>query len=281
MTVNKYKTTNFFIGLFIHAFLAAVASTCLFPLFWMARSALMTKETIFVDRSFIPSVIELGNFTRAWIDGNFGIYFLNSVFYTVTIVCGVVVVSSLAAYAFSRLSFRGRDFFFLVFFIAMIIPLPGGFVPLVAMMNKLGLAGTRYGYILCMINVQMSISIVIYKTFFDKMSRDLEDAARIDGCGRLRIWWHVARPLARPATAVVAIFGSMTVWNEFILAQLLLTDDSLMTLQTGLYKFQGPNLADYPVLMAGLTISAVPIIIIYLLMQKHIIKGLSSGGVFG
>jgi len=163
----------------------------------------------------------------------------------------------------------------------MIIPLPGGFVPLVAMMNKLGLVNTRYGYILCMINVQLSISIVIYKVFFDKMSSDLEDAARIDGCSRLGIWWHVARPLARPATAVVVILGVMTVWNEFILAQLLLTDDSLMTLQTGLYKFQGPNLADYPVLMAGLTISAVPVIIIYLFMQKHIIKGLSSGGVFG
>jgi len=190
-----------------------------------------------VDRSLIPAVIELGNFSKAWIDGNFGIYFLNSVFYTVTIVCGIVIISSLAAYALSRLQFPGRNFFFFVFFIAMIIPLPGSFVPLVAMMNKLGLVNTRYGYILCMINVQLSVSIIVYKIFFDKMPKDLEDAARIDGCGRLGIWWHVARPLARPATAVVVILSSMTVWNEFILAQLLLTDDSLISFSKSMIAF--------------------------------------------
>ncbi len=132
-----------------------------------------------------------------------------------------------------------------------------------------------------MINVGLSISILILKTFFDKMPSDLEDAARIDGCGRLGIWWHVALPLAKPAIAVVVIFNSLNVWNEFILANLILTDDSLMTLQTGLFKFQGPNLANYPVLMAGLTISVIPILIIYLLMQKHIMKGLSSGALGG
>ena len=161
------------------------------------------------------------------------------------------------------------------------IPLPGSFVPLVVMMNKLHLVNTRMGYIFCMISVGLSVSILLLKTFFDKMPADLEDAARIDGCSRLGIWWHVALPLARPAIAVVVIFNSLTVWNEFILANLLLTDDSLMTLQTGLFKFQGPNLANYPVLMAGLTISVIPIIIIYLVMQKHIIKGLSSGDVIG
>ena len=132
-----------------------------------------------------------------------------------------------------------------------------------------------------MINVGLSISILLLKTFFDKMPSDLEDAARIDGCSQLGVWWHVALPLAKPAIAVVVIFNSLNVWNEFILANLLLTDDSLMTLQTGLFKFQGPNLANYPVLMAGLTISVIPIIIIYLSMQQSIIKGLSSGDITG
>jgi len=241
----------------------------------------MTKETIFVDRSLFPSTLEFGNFIVAWVEGRFGTYFFNSIFYTVTVVSGIVIVSSLAAYAFSRLQFPGKNFFFYMFVLAMMIPLPGSFVPLVVLMNKLGLVNTRIGYILCMINVGLSISILLLKTFFDKMPSDLEDAARIDGCGRLGIWWHVALPLARPAIAVVVIFNSLNVWNEFILANLLLTDDKLMTLQTGLFKFQGPNLANYPVLMAGLTISAVPIILIYLLMQKHIIKGLSSGAIVG
>jgi len=258
-----------------------VAVTCIFPLFWMIRSALMTKETIFTDRSLFPKIIEFGNFSTAWVEGNFGIYFLNSIFYTVTIVVGIVLIASLAAYAFSRLEFPGKNIFFYMFILAMMIPLPGNFVPLVVLMNKLGLVNTRIGYILCMINVGLSVSILLLKTFFDKMPSDLEDAARMDGCGRLGIWWHVALPLAKPAIAVVVIFNALTVWNEFILAQLLLTDDSLMTLQTGLFKFQGPNLANYPVLMAGLTISVIPIIIIYLCMQQNIIKDLSSGDIVG
>ncbi|MCK5014749.1 MAG: carbohydrate ABC transporter permease [Candidatus Omnitrophica bacterium] len=279
--MNKYKTTDFLKGFLTHAFLMAVTLTCVFPLFWMARSALMTNETIFTDRSLIPKVIEFGNFPSAWIEGNFGMYFLNSVFYTATVVIGIILVASLAAYSFSRLRFPGKNIFFYMFILAMMIPLPGSFVPLVVLMNKLGLVNTRIGYILCMINVGLSVSILLLKTFFDKMPSDLEDAARIDGCGPLEVWWHVALPLARPAIAVVAIFNSLIVWNEFILANLLLTDDSLMTLQTGLYKFQGPNLANYPVLMAGLTISAVPIIMIYLFMQKHIVKGLSTGDFIG
>ena len=121
----------------------------------------------------------------------------------------------------------------------------------------------------------------LLKTFFDKMPRELEDAARIDGCGKLGIWWHVAMPLARPAIAVIVIFNSLSVWNEYILATLLLGDSQLMPLQRGLMVFQGANSTDYPVLMAGLTMAVIPIILIYLAMQKHIVKGLSSGEVIG
>lgn len=281
MLINKYQTANYFKSLFIHIFLMAVALTCIFPLFWMVRSALMNKETIFIDKSLFPKDLEFGNFTTAWIEGNFGVYFFNSILYTVTTVFCIVLVASLAAYAFSRLQFPGKNIFFFIFVLAWFIPLPAGFVALVVLVNKLGLVNTRVGYIFCMVNVGLSLSIIIFKTFFDKMPTDLEDAARIDGCGRLGIWWHVALPLSRPAIAVVVIFNSLIVWNEFILANLLLSDDSLMTLQTGLYKFQGPNLANYPVLMAGLTISVVPILVIYLLMQKHIIKGLSSEAIGG
>jgi len=112
------------------------------------------------------------------------------------------------------------------------------------------------------------------------MPPDLEDAARIDGCSKLGIWYHVALPLARPALAVIVIFNSLNVWNEYILAALILRP-SMMPLQAGIIKFFGSQATNYPVVMAGLTISAVPIIIVYLLMQKHIIKGLSSGAVVG
>lgn len=279
--INKYVAQRHLKGFLTHTFLILIAVTCIFPLYWMLRSSLMTQETIFTNKSFFPTEWNFHNYYTAFVEGQFGRYLLNSVIYTVSVVFGIVVISSLAAFAFSRLRFPGKNFFFYMFVAAMMIPLPGSFVPLYVLMTKLNLINTPHGYIFCMINVGLSLSILLLKTFFDKMPADLEDAARIDGCSKLGIWRHVALPLARPALAVIVIFNSLNVWNEYILAMLLLNDKSLMPLQRGIMVFQGAHSVDYPVLMAGLTIAAAPIIVIYLLMQKHIIKGLSSGAVVG
>jgi multiple sugar transport system permease protein/raffinose/stachyose/melibiose transport system permease protein len=168
-----------------------------------------------------------------------------------------------------------------MFMAAMMIPIPGSFVPLYVVLNKLHLRNTALGYILCMINVGLSTSIFLLKTFFDKLPRDLEDAARIDGCSKLGIWWHVALPLAKPVLAVVVVFNALNVWNEYVLALIIFDSKNLMPLQRALVVFQGEFLTNYPLLMAGLTIAALPIIIIYLLMQKYIVKGVTSGAVFG
>jgi raffinose/stachyose/melibiose transport system permease protein len=281
MKTNKYVLWGMTKSTLTHVFLMSIALTCLFPIFWMVRCAFMTNETVFVDKALIPHHLVFSNFAVAWTKGNFAVYFLNSVIYTVCVVGGIVLISSLAAFSFSRLNFPGKNIIFYLFVAAMMIPLPGSFVALFVMMNKLHLVNTRFGYILCMINVGLSMSILLLKTFFDKMPHDLEDAARIDGCGKIGIWWNVALPLARPAIAVIVIFNSLNVWNEYILATLLLGDSQLMPLQRGLMVFQGANSTDYPVLMAGLTMAAVPIIMVYLFMQKHIVKGLSSGAVVG
>lgn len=275
--INFFKVKSVIQSIFLHVFLITVAVTCLFPLLWMFRSALMTNETVFVDKSLIPSSLHFENFYLAWTRGGFGIYFINSVIYTVSVVVGIIFIASLAAYAFSRLEFPGKNFFFYMFLAAMMIPLPGSFVPLYVLMSRLHLANTRIGYILCMINVGLALSIYILKTFFDKMPSALEDAARVDGCSKLGIWRHVALPLAKPAIAVIVIFNTLNVWNEYILAMLLLNDQSLMPLQRGLMVFQGAHSVDYPLLMAGLSITAAPVIVVYLFMQKYIIKGLSEG----
>jgi len=278
---TKYKIERFYKNSLIHLFLIAVAVTCLFPLLWMVGSALKTQQTVFSDMSIIPRHPVWSNFYHAWAKGGFGMYFLNSVFYTVTVVSGIVIISSLAAFAFSRLKFPGKKIIFYMFLAAMMIPLPGSFVPLYVLMTKLHLVNTRIGYILCMINVGLSFSIYLLKTFFDRMPSALEDASRIDGCSKLGIWWHVALPLARPAIAVIVIFNSLNVWNEYILATLIFSSKSLMPLQRGLMIFQGTHITEYPLLMAGITITVLPIILVYLVMQKHIIKGLTAGTIVG
>lgn len=276
-----YKTKKLTLNLLIHLFLICVAITCIFPLLWMVSSSLKTQETIFTDMSLIPKEWHFENYVMAWSKGGFGRFFLNSLFYTTSVVLGIVMVASLAAYGFSRLKFPGKNFLFYTFMAAMMIPLPGSFVALYVLLNALHLRNTPIGYILAMINVGLSTSIFLLKTFFDKMPKELEDAARIDGCSKFGLWWHIALPLAKPVLAVVIVFNALNVWNEYILALIILDEHKYFPLQIALQKFQGEFVTSYPLLMAGLTITALPIILAYILMQKYIVKGVTQGALVG
>jgi len=274
-----YKAKRAALNVAIHLFLVGVAITCLYPLLWMVSSSLKTQQTIFTDISLMPHPAHFENYIDAWRTGGFGRYFLNSIFYTVSVVVGILLIASLAGYAFSRFRFRGRTVLFIMFIAAMMIPVPGSFVALSVLLNKLHLRNTPLGYILCMINVGLPMSIFLIKTFFDTMPREIEDAARIDGCSKIGMWRHVALPLARPVLAVVVVFNALNVWNEYLLALIVFHDKNLMPLQRALMVFRGEFLTNYPLLMAGLTITALPIIIVYLAMQKHIVRGVTA--VFG
>ncbi|MFC1804790.1 carbohydrate ABC transporter permease [Candidatus Omnitrophota bacterium] len=280
-TAKYYRGKKVAMNTIIHLLLISVAVTCIFPLLWMIASSLKTQATIFKDMSIIPKELHFENYYHAWREGGFGRYFINSIFYTTSVVIGIVLVSSLAAFAFSRFRFPGRNILFIMFMAAMMIPIPGSFVPLYVLLTKLHLRDTQLGYILAMISVGLSVSIFLLKTFFDKMPQELEDNARIDGCSKIGIWWHVALPLAKPVLAVVVVFNALNVWNEFVLALIIFDSKALMPLQVALINFQGEFITKYPLLMAGLTIAAIPIILVYLFMQKYIIKGVTAGAVIG
>lgn len=276
-----YKTKRITVNILIHLCLLTIAVSCVFPLLWMFGSSLKTQDAVFSDMSLLPKQMHWENYYLAWKEGGFGRYFINSIAYTSFVVAGIIIISSLAAYAFSRFSFPGRNLIFYAFMAAMMIPIPGSFVPLYLLMNKLHLRNTPLGYILCMINVGLSTSIFLLKTFFDKMPKELEDAARIDGCSKFGIWWNVALPLAKPVLAVVVVFNALNVWNEYLLALLIFDSRHLMPLQVALMAFQGEYITKYHLLMAGLTIAALPIIMVYVFMQKYIIKGVTQGAIVG
>jgi multiple sugar transport system permease protein/raffinose/stachyose/melibiose transport system permease protein len=264
-----------------HTILISVAITCVFPLVWMFSSALKTQRTVFTDLSIIPAHPHFTNFVDAWVKGHFAVYFLNSVLYTVVCVFGVLLISSLAAFAFARLQFPGKNIIYFLFLITLMIPVPGAIVALYVLLIKLGLINTYIGYMLPQINGGLALGLFILRPFFERIPKDLEDAARIDGCGRMGIYWNVAIPLAKPALAVVALFTSLAVWNEFMLAQLVLQSQDLMPLQLGLVKFWGGTLTEYPLLMAGMAISVLPIIVAYIFLQRHIIAGVTAGALKG
>jgi multiple sugar transport system permease protein/raffinose/stachyose/melibiose transport system permease protein len=276
-----YRIKKVVLLLFIHIFLLSVALSCIFPLLWMVNASFKSEAEFRADSGLkLATHPDFTNYKTALFEGKLGYNFLNSVLYTFVTVTSIVFISSLAAYGFSRLHFAGKNVIFFMFLAAMAIPLPAGFVPVYILLNKLHLVN-RAGYVLAMTNMGLSLSIYLLKTFFDQLPHDLEDAARIDGCGRLQIWWNVALPLIAPALAVVIIFNALNVWNEFVLASLMFSDDKLMPLQVGLMEFYNRNIVQHTLLMASLTIAAVPIILLYLRMQKQIIKGLTAGAVVG
>src|SRR5438128_1123681 len=144
MKANKYIFWGLTRSTLIHVFLMSVATTCLFPIFWMMRCALMTNQTVFVDKALLPAHLNFHNFAVAWTKGNFQVYFINSVIYTVCVVGGIVLIASLAAFSFSRLKFPGKNIIFYMFVAAMMIPLPGSFVALFVIMKNLGLINSRF-----------------------------------------------------------------------------------------------------------------------------------------
>ncbi|MBI2104269.1 MAG: carbohydrate ABC transporter permease [Candidatus Omnitrophica bacterium] len=271
-----------------HLVCLPVAATCLFPLVWMVSSSLKTQRTVFTDYSLIPAVPHVENYARAWTQGRFGLYFLNSLGYTALIVTGVVACSALAAYAFSRFTFRGSGFFYKLLLSTMLIPIPGAFVALYILLNQMGLIDqgsghwlARVGYILPQINGGLAFGIFILKPFFDGIPKELEESAEVDGCGVLGVFCHIMLPLAKPALGVVALLTSLAAWNEFLLAYLVFSRHELMPLQRGLLAFHGAHLTEYPLLMAGMVISILPIVAIYLVMQRTIIQGITAGAVKG
>lgn len=281
MNVTFEKAKNLSVSALIHALLIGVSLLCLFPLVWAFSSSLKTQATVFSDMSLIPKNPQWSNYVEAWTKGDFGLYFMNSVFYTSVVVVGVILISSLAAYAFSRFEFPGKNFLFYMLIATMMIPIPGTIIPLYVLLVKLGLANTAIGYILPQINGGLALGIFLMKTFFDDLPKELEESARIDGCGRLRVYFYIAIPLAKPAIAVLAIFNVLNVWNEYLLAMLVLADKQLMPLQRGLMVFQGAHITQYPLLMAGICITIAPVILLYLALQKYIIKGITAGAVKG
>lgn len=276
-----YRAKKIIALILLHTFLLSVALSCICPLLWMLNSSFKSEQEFRNDSGLkIAAAFNWENYKKVLFDEGLGYYFLNSVFYTFITVFSIVIVSSLAAFAFSRLNFPGKNAIFFIFLTAMMIPLPAGFVPVYILLNKLNLVN-RIGYVLAMSNMGLSLSIYLLKTFFDQVPRDLEDAARIDGCNKLQIWWNVGMPLIAPALAVVIIFNSLNVWNEFVLASLMFTDDALMPLQAGLMGLYNNNVTQHTLIMAALTVAALPIIILYLKMQKQIIKGITSGAMVG
>jgi len=261
----------------LYFILTFIAGVMFYPMIWMVYSSMKTNQEIFETPWALPTDFRWQHFVAAWDSGHLGTYIWNSLFISTISVLGILFIASLAAYAFSRLEFRGRDALFYLFLIGLIIPIQAFLLPLFTFLRDMHLINTRLGLILPYIAWGLPLAIYLLRAYLLSIPRDLDDSARIDGCSPLRIYFHIILPVIRPALATVAIITALDVWNEFLMALIFIYDNELKTLPIGLLAFYGQHAIDYKLLFSALTIITIPVIAIYFLFQKHVIEGLTVG----
>jgi ABC-type glycerol-3-phosphate transport system permease component len=262
-----------------HGLLLLGAFLALFPIFWLLSGSLQTVEELYRGTHLLPASLQWRNYAFAWNEGNFKTFLPNSLFYTVTAVLGILSVSSMAGYALARMDFPGRNAVVFLILAILIIPLPASFIALYKLLISLHLANGRLGYILVLITGGLPISILIMRGFFARQPKELEEAAVLDGCSALDVFWRIMLPLARPGLAAVGIIQSLAVWNEYLMALVLFNSEDLMPVQRGLTKFVSSDTPQQHILLAATAISVLPIIALYVVAQRSIIQGITEGAI--
>jgi ABC-type glycerol-3-phosphate transport system permease component len=252
----------------------------LVPFLWMLSTSLKDQSEIFVfPPIWIPSVFDWKNYVEAWYAGglNFGLMFYNTMLIVIPVTIFTVLTSSMAAYAFARIEFTGRNFIFILLLTSMMIPGAVTLIPQFLLFRELewldsfkplivpGLFGNAF-------------AIFLIRQFFLTIPGELEDAAMIDGCNRFRIWVQMFLPLSKPAIATLVVFTFQGVYNDFIGPLIYINTQENFTVQMGLAAFNGIYATRYDLLMAASVFTLVPIIIIFLMAQRYFIEGITMSG---
>ncbi|NMB25779.1 MAG: carbohydrate ABC transporter permease [Firmicutes bacterium] len=252
-----------------------------FPMVWMVYSAMKPNRLIFTKPWALPERVTVEPLVKAWQAGQLGGYFKNSIIVTTSTVLGILLISSLAAFALARLKFQGRNLLFGVFLAGLIIPAQTYVIPLFTLLRELGLIDRYIGLILPYIALGLPMAIFILQAFLSTLPTELDDAAAIDGCGLLATFLLVTMPISKPALATVAILSTINAWNEFLFAMLFIRNPAMRTLPIGLYVFYGHYDIDYQMLFGGLTVATIPLLIFYVFFHRFIIEGLTAGALKG
>jgi raffinose/stachyose/melibiose transport system permease protein len=250
-----------------------------FPLVWMVLSSFKTNGAIFQSPFALPESIDFSRWVEAWEIGNLGQYALNSAIVTGTSVFLILLIASLAAFAFSRYHFRGRSLAMGLFALGLLLPLQSYFIAQSNLFTQLQITDTRWALIIPYTAMGLPLATFLLKIFMDGLPEELFDAGRIDGASDLRTYRAIALPLLRPGLATVAIFSALAAWNEFLLALLYIQDDDLKTIPTGLLAFSTRYTTDYALLFSALAIVTIPMVVIYIVFNRHIVDGITAGSV--
>ena len=264
---------------FRHLVLIFFAFIAFYPIIVMWITALRPARDVMQSPFGLPTSIFLDNIVNAWVIGRFGNYFINSVIITVPTVIGVAALSALGGYGIARFRFRGRMLIFYTMLLGLTIPFQSVMIPLYYQLLAMGLIGSYLAVILPSIAFGLPFGIFLMQSFFEDMPHELTEAARVDGCSEFRIFRSVMLPLAKPAVSTLIVFQFMRTWNEFLMPLLYLQDEARRPIPLGLMFFQGAYTRDIGLIAAGVSLSTIPVIIVYLIFQRQFVKGLTAGAV--
>jgi ABC-type glycerol-3-phosphate transport system permease component len=256
-----------------------LALTCLYPVYFAINNALKTDKGYILNRFNIVTDPTFQNFVNAWTRSRLSEYFLNSVVVTVGAVTLLLVVASLAGFAFAMLRFPYRKLLFIVILASLMIPVQVVLVPFYRTIIALGLVNTRIGLIISYTAFFLPFCVYLMTAFYSGLPRELVEAARMDGAKLIQIWWHVMLPLGKPALITLGILNTLYCWNDVLISLLVLQKER--TLMVGIAALKGEYTTNVPLLMAGIVIAAAPIVIIYIIFQRRIVNGIATGAVKG
>ena len=263
--------------IFLHLVIYSLALIVIAPFIWMILTSFKDMSEIYVyPPKWLPGKFNFDNYVKAFTAAPFGRYYFNSLVVAFAVTLGQLITCSMAAFAFARLRFKGRDVLFYVFLGTMMIPYNVTMIPSFMVLYWLGWIDTYYALIVP--GLASAFGTFLLRQFFMTIPRELEEAAYIDGASRFQVLRKIIVPLAKPALATLAIFTFMGVFNDFIWALIVINSEQMQTVQLGLAIFRDRYLTEWDLLMAGYVTAVFPILIVFFFAQKYFIKGITLSG---
>jgi multiple sugar transport system permease protein len=267
-------------SLLLHTLLIIGGVITLFPLFWMVSASFMSSgEATTYPPHLIPQSATFDQYRQLFVRLNLGQAFLSSAIIATAVTFFSVLLCSMAGYAFAKLRFGGRDRIFGLLLIALVIPPQVGMLPLFLFMKQLHLVNTYWGAIIPSLATVFGIFLI--RQFMLSLPQELLEAARIDGASEWSIYWKVVLPLARPILATLATFQFMSSWNDFMWPLIILSDQSRYTLPVAIANLSGEHALDVELMMAGSVVTVLPVLALFIALQRYYIAGLMAGSVKG
>ena len=266
----------------IYLLMILFTALAIYPIFWLVtQSFKTTQEYLTTSKLALPKLWFVENYPITWQRGDFGVLFLNSVFYTVVTVVLVVVFAVMAGFGFAKLKFRITPFLHGLFIIGILLTLQSILIPLFLMVNAVKIFNTRIGVLIPYIGLGLPMGVYLCTDFIKHIPGELIESARIDGAGYLRIFGRIVLPMCTPVAVTLGIITFTGTWNEFILINILTYSNSIRSLPVGIARFSGALGSDYGKQFTALVIALVPILIFYGIFRKQITKGVAAGAVKG